>query len=354
MELFSLTALDRLYKPLPSSHKGQNGRLLVIGGSKLFHASIFWAADVASKIVDLVHFTSPTEENNELVRQKIKAGFWNGIVVPWEEVEAYIEEDDCILVGPGMVRGGESLDGAVSNRSVDSRVNLDNQDQTSLNASSSQNYDDHGANFDDSSMFSAASSSAHLQAWGASDRTREIVDSLLRAYPKKRWVVDGGALQEVNPELLNGQMIITPHRKEWEKLVGKIQNSELKDQSYDSKVKVTGVADLAEEVKRFSQTHNAVTVLLKGEKDLVCQGNTVVLVEGGNPGMTKGGTGDVLAGLVAALYCKNEAFLAAQAASWVNKKAGDELFKRVGIYFNAGDLVGEVPRLLGRIKSQEV
>ena len=61
-----------LYKPSNNSHKGENGRLLVIGGSKLFHASIFWAADVASKIVDLVHFSSPTEENNDLVRKKLK------------------------------------------------------------------------------------------------------------------------------------------------------------------------------------------------------------------------------------------------------------------------------------------
>jgi len=65
--------------------------------------------------------------------------------------------------------------------------------------------------------------------------------------------------------------------------------------------------------------------------------------------MTKGGTGDVLAGLVAALYCKNEAFLSAQAASYVNKRAGERLAKRVGIYFSAGDLVTEAPAVLGSL-----
>ncbi|MBI5356567.1 hypothetical protein HZB78_03055 [Candidatus Collierbacteria bacterium] len=94
----------RLYQPLPSSHKGQNGKLLVIGGSKLFHSSIFWSADVASKIVDLVHLTSPANENNQIFRKRLKEKFWNGIVVDWKDVESYIEEDDCVLIGPGMTR----------------------------------------------------------------------------------------------------------------------------------------------------------------------------------------------------------------------------------------------------------
>src|SRR4030042_3688069 len=111
---FSVEDFSKVYRPSTYSHKGQNGRLLVIGGSVLFHASIFWSADVASRFVDLVHFTSPAMENNDLVRKKIKQGFWQGIVNPWKKVNDYIEEDNCVLIGPGMprdeglVRGGES------------------------------------------------------------------------------------------------------------------------------------------------------------------------------------------------------------------------------------------------------
>ena len=172
MKFFDPQIMQAVYRPSPDSHKGQNGRLLVIGGSKLFHASIFWAADVASKIVDLVHFTSPVMENNDLVRQKAKAGFWNGIVVPWEKVGEYIEEDDCILIGPGMPRND-----------------------------------------------------------GLSDYetpTAEIVNELLKNYPDKKWVVDGGALQEMDPNLLNGRMIITPHQGEWERLLSKFKIINLK------------------------------------------------------------------------------------------------------------------------------
>lgn len=62
--------------------------------------------------------------------------------------------------------------------------------------------------------------------------------------------------------------------------------------------------------------------------------------------MTKGGTGDVLAGLVAALYCKNEAFLTASASSFINKKAGEKLFEKVGLYFNSSDLTDEIPKVM--------
>lgn len=280
--------IGKLYQPAPDSHKGENGRLLVIGGSTLFHASIFWSADVASNIVDLVHFTSPANENNDLVRQKLKAGFWNGIVVDYGAIDDYIQEDDCVLIGPGMPREEGLL---------------------------------------------------------ASERsTAQIINDLLTKFPQKKWVIDGGALQAVDINLLNENMIITPHHKEWEMLVNR---SKIKDQRLE--LTSQSKEDQIEFVKRFSAAYGNVTVLLKGKEDVVCQGNAITLVEGGNAGMTKGGTGDVLAGLVAGLYCKNDAFLAAVTASEVMKQAGDELYLVKGVYFNASDLVAIVPRVLAKV-----
>ncbi len=262
----------KLYQPPPASHKGQNGKLLVIGGSKLFHSSIFWAADVAGRIVDIVHFTSPANENNQVVRTKIKQNFWTGIVVDWAEVEGYINEDDCVLIGPGMTR---------------------------------------------------------------TDETALIVDYLLKKYPSKKWVLDGGALQMVDPVLITQSCILTPHKKEFLNLA---------DKSYKN-YKDYNPADLS---KRL----NNCTILLKGPTDVVCQGDRCAPIAGGNSGMTKGGTGDVLAGLVAALYCKNDAWTAATVGSWVNKTAGDSLYKRVGPYFNAQDLLEEAPEVLGKISGR--
>lgn len=248
-----------LYQPQKNSHKGQNGKLLVIGGSELFHSSIFWSADTASKIVDLVHLTSPANENNQIFRKKLKEKFWNGIVTDWKDVEEYIQEDDCVLIGPGMTRG----DG----------------------------------------------------------KTKKIVNYLLSKYPNKRWVIDGGALQEVDLGLITKNCILTPHKKEFERL----------NRSADK------------QIIEISKRLNGCTIILKGQTDIVCQGKKCTEIKGGNHGMTKGGTGDVLAGLVAALYAKNDSWTAATMASYINKKAGDNLFKRVGPYFNAEDLVEEVP-----------
>lgn len=247
-----------MYHPPKDSHKGQNGKLLVIGGSELFHAAAFWTADVASRIVDLVHFSSPAMENNDLMRVKAKEKFWDGVVVPWEQVEEYIKEDDCVVIGPGMTR---------------------------------------------------------------SDDTKTVVNTLLKKFADKRWVIDGGALQEIDRDLLNEHMIITPHQGEFKLVFGE------------------------SEIEAIAKKYRC-TILLKGVEDIVCNQRKCVKIPGGNEGMTKGGTGDVLAGLVGALYCKNEAFLAVTVGSYLNKKAGDNLYKKVGPFFNASDLVEEIPRVM--------
>lgn len=255
--------IDQIVMPKPGSRKGENGRVLVIGGSKLFHAASFWSATMASKIVDMVHFSSPTIENNELMRVRAKELFWDGIVVDWSDIDHYIEEDDCILIGPGMERGSE---------------------------------------------------------------TKKIVNALLAKYPNKRWVVDGGALQEVDPNLLNTNMIVTPNYKEMEILIQK-----------------PGISMLELVGKQ------GVTVLAKGEVDVITSVSGRVEVEGGSPGMTKGGTGDVLAGLVAALYSKSPAMAACIVASQANKCAGEELEKTMGPFFSALDMIPQVQKELGNV-----
>lgn len=248
--------LKGLYTPPRESHKGQNGRLLIIGGSHLFHAASLWALTVASRIVDLVHYSS-VPENNEIVL-RAKEEFRNGIVVRREELYAYIQEDDAILIGPGMTRDEE---------------------------------------------------------------TEILTNRLLKEFPHKQWVVDAGALQMIDVSLIPKNAILTPHHGEYAQLFG--------DQ----------------EVSFVAKKHQCI-VLLKGAVDLVSDGVVTRTIEGGNAGMTKGGTGDVLAGLIAALACKNDPFLAAIAGSFINKKAGDALFAKVGPYFNASDLAAEIPKIM--------
>jgi hydroxyethylthiazole kinase-like uncharacterized protein yjeF len=276
MQEFNSEDLKRLYIPPPDSHKGQNGKLLLVGGSQLFHAASLWALTVASRIVDMVFYSS-VPENNEIVA-KAKEEFRNGIVVPRGKIGDYAEEADCILIGPGLPRPEGEEEG--------------------------------------------------------DDDTKELTQNLFKQFSHKKWVVDGGSLQVIEPELLPKNAIITPHPREFELLKSRIQNSELR-------IAIENL-ELGEQVRMFAKEYS-LNVLLKGQEDLVCSSEKCVRTSGGNAGMTKGGTGDVLAGLVAALACKNNPFLAATAGSYINKKAGESLFEKVGYNFNASDLANEIP-----------
>jgi len=292
MQEFNNQDLKNLYIPDPYSHKGQNGKLMVIGGSKLFHAASLWSLKVASKIVDMVFYSSVLE-NNQIV-QKAKEEFRDGIVIPRAKITVYISEADCILIGPGMPRkeGEEAGD----------------------------------------------------------DDTKILTEDLLKNFPNKKWVIDGGSLQTIDPNLIPKNAILTPHRQEFEKLFNfqfppLHQGSAGRAISNFQSNSNDQISKIAKIVREKAKEFNCV-ILLKGPVDIVSDGKKTVWIKGGNAGMTKGGTGDVLAGLVAALYCKNEAFLSTSSSSFINKKAGEELFKKVGLYFNASDLVGEIPKVM--------
>ncbi|MBI4058528.1 NAD(P)H-hydrate dehydratase [Candidatus Gottesmanbacteria bacterium] len=316
MKTVTLDDLQTLYLPAPDSHKGQNGKLLIIGGSHLFHAASLWALKVASRIVDLVHYSS-VPENNEIVK-KVKEEFRDGIVVPRSEVESYIEEDDVILIGPGMVR----FETPNPKHQTPNKIKIQNLKELEM-------IEDEGV------------------------QTAVLANFLLKKYPHKQWVIDAGALQMMDVELIPNNTILTPHRREFVRLwenSGRIKNYELRIMNKGNEEE-----QLLEMVKLFAQRHECI-VLVKGETDIVCNGveargricapGECREIRGGNAGMTKGGTGDVLAGLIAALTCKNDPFLATIAGSFINKKAGESLFKQVGYYFNASDLADEIPKVM--------
>lgn len=305
MEQFDSNILKQLYTPPPGSHKGQNGKLMVIGGSHLFHAASLWALQIASRIVDMVFYSS-VPENNQIV-QELKKEFHNGIVVPRDQIEDYINEADCILIGPGMLRAAHEI--------KDQKSKIKNLEEINrLEDEGEQSY------------------------W--------LTKYLLEKYPQKKWVIDAGALQMMEPEWLlplQGNVVLTPHLGEFERVFHSVIPNSFRDpQQEDTKMLKQVQHDI---VEKIAKKYNC-SILLKGKKDIVCSAEKCIEISGGNAGMTKGGTGDVLAGLVAALACKNDLFLAATAGSYINKKAGESLFEKVGYYFNASDLADEIPQVM--------
>ncbi len=142
-------------------------------------------------------------------------------------------------------------------------------------------------------------------------------------------MIDGDGLKRVKGKIPKGA-ILTPHENEFKMLFG-MEGSE-------------------RNVLEMARRHLCV-ILKKGPIDIIADGR----LETGdgkpnagrgrletnrihNQGMTKGGTGDVLAGLVAALACKNDAFTAAVAGARINGNAGNLLKKRFGYNYCASDL----------------
>lgn len=268
--------ISQLHLPSDESHKGQNGKVMIIGGSELFHAASKWSLDMASKFVDMVFYSS-VPSNNALIKEA-KGEFWNGIVIERSDVENYLSEADVVLIGPGMDRSRD---------------------------------------------------------------TEDITNQLVTKYLDKKWVIDAGALQMIDHHLLNQQHIITPHKGEFKQLWEKVTGTYEED-------------DVPTQVQTLAARLHHCTILYKSHSDVVSNGHEVEVITGGNGGMTKGGTGDALAGLVAGLYCKEEAFVAAVLGSYTNKKAGDALYIEVGPFFNASDLVEQVPKTLWQLKQGKI
>jgi len=284
--------IDKFALPREISHKGQNGKVLVIGGSTLFHSSPIWAAEIASHFADMVHFSS-TKENNEIILS-LKKEFRNGMIIHQKDIPDYVAEDDAILVGPGMIRKEISKTSIIQ------------------------------PNFHEI-----------LELQDEAEYARQISHYLFQNFPEKRFVLDAGALQMIDKkwlQLLKQPAIITPHQFEFERLFG---------------ISVDNLSSEAKEaqVKKAAQENNC-TILLKSIDDFISDGDTVVRVIGGNQGLTKGGTGDVLAGLVVSLYAKNDPIEAAVIASFVLKKAAEKLSDSKGHWYNTTNLLEIIPDVL--------
>ncbi len=280
MKVFDPDLLKKLYIPPRDSSGEQNGQVTIIGGSTLFHGAPIFSLTAASRVVDMVFFASPEPSMGEVASQ-IKSRLSSFIWVPWVDVESYIAKSDAVLIGPGFMRFSSE------SQTEESRLMCDAECQ----------------------------------------KTRTITTSLLSKFPEKKWVIDAGSLQVLEPELLPKGCIITPNKKEFEELF-KIR---VKEQESE---RVTIIEQCAEKY--------GCTIVYKGPETIVTNGNETFIVKGGNAGLTKGGTGDTLAGLTVALYAKNESVLAASAATYILKKTAEKLEKTVGTNFNADDVSGAV------------
>ncbi|AGN00517.1 yjef-like protein, hydroxyethylthiazole kinase-related protein [Salinarchaeum sp. Harcht-Bsk1] len=100
--------------------------------------------------------------------------------------------------------------------------------------------------------------------------------------------------------------------------------------------------DRADAVEAFASDLGA-TLLVKGPYDVISGGETTRVNRTGNPGMTAGGTGDVLAGITGALVSTQRPVDAGAIAAYVNGTAGDAVVDERGYGMLASDLLAEIP-----------
>lgn len=169
---------------------------------------------------------------------------------------------------------------------------------------------------------------------GEREETMEALHKIVKSLTVTT-VLDASAIQvfhRIKEVPLQQKIVITPHHNEFETLTGK----DIKINTSVSN-KVVLLRTLATDLK--------INILLKGPQDMIAsEEGEIMLNTTGNPGMTVGGTGDVLAGFVTSLIAQGAApFHACQAATYLIGKAGDELFKQKGYCYTASDLAQEIP-----------
>lgn len=167
-------------------------------------------------------------------------------------------------------------------------------------------------------------------AVGTLATVRAIVKSV-----DKPIVFDADAIRAVGQEptiLARKRAVATPHSREFTALTGKTLPDPVEEK-----------AKMVQEAARVL----GVTILLKGHVDIVSDGTRTKLNYTGNPGMTVGGTGDVLCGAVGGLLSKGVApFDAARLGAFANGYAGDLAFKVKSFGLTATDVADNLGRVL--------
>jgi NAD(P)H-hydrate epimerase len=99
--------------------------------------------------------------------------------------------------------------------------------------------------------------------------------------------------------------------------------------------------------REFASAHGVV-VALKGYATVVTDGHEPWICGSGNPGMATAGTGDVLAGLVAALVAQGfPPDAATRMGVWIHGRAGDLAVERTGeVSMVASDVIGALPEAI--------
>ncbi len=250
----------RLPQRLPAAHKGDFGKVLLVGGSQDYVGAVALAGVAALRSgVDIVTVAAPAKVAwalNTLVPDLITKKY---DCVSFEKKHAHVvvkfaKDFDCVLIGNGIGK-----------------------------------------------------------------RSQQFCIEVIRALSKKNipLVVDADAIKAICLKDVKNA-ILTPHKREFEML---LENTHIR--------------------KLQLQKHiNNNVIIVKGNIDVIYMKGKVKYNKTGNPAMTVGGTGDVLAGLAAGFYAQTkDSWNSAIAATYINGLCGDIVRGEIGEGLIASDML---------------
>jgi len=265
---------------LPETHKGDYGRLLVIGGSETYSGAPTLSAMAALRVgVDLVYIATTRETAHDIASispSLITVKLEGEHLAPTDTmvIKRFVESATGVVIGPGLGLHKETI-----------------------------------------------------------MAVKEVVEALEAA--KVPFLLDADGLKAFSEfkHRIKSPLVLTPHAGEYKILTGRGLPKDLGE-------KVEAVRKTAEELSGV--------ILLKGPIDIISDGRRVKLNKTvHNPGMTVGGTGDVLSGIVGAFLSQGfDPFRSAASGVFINGAAGDFVAHEKGYHMLPTDIIEWIPKVM--------
>jgi NAD(P)H-hydrate epimerase len=289
--------LVKLHGRPDNSHKGLNGKVLIVGGSKDYSgAPAIAGMSAISSGADLVYVACPESAglaiksmSPNLIVKSLNGDYLN--LDNLDDILKIAEDVDAVLLGPGAT---------------------------------------------------------------VNDETGKLFNVLVHKI-KKPMVLDADALKLVDLSLIKNKedLIITPHLFEFKSFFkSAIKDNNIDENDIKSLTEPLNYDLINNQIETIQTVIKSIkgTVVFKGKYDLVLQGNRFKINKTGNPGMTVGGTGDALSGISTSLLSQGlNSFDAGSLAVYLNGRAGDLARNKQGYGFSATDIIQYLGALMANI-----
>lgn len=156
---------------------------------------------------------------------------------------------------------------------------------------------------------------------------------------RTKLLLDASALiPDVLKHISGTNSIITPHFGEFKRVFSMESSIQSLGQNTNLEILKSAAVEMAEKY--------GIIIILKGEYNVIASAGNVSVIKRSTPAMTVGGTGDVLSGLVAGLLTKLDPFYASIVGIYLNGLAALQGSKRLGLHLVASDLVDNLPYVM--------